>query len=230
VPIGPKRPGESAIYRNPESVSGLLKLPADIQNMQNLWLRSVRQFGKNKCLEDLTYEQVDEMTKYLGSWLADNGFKVVYIHSVNRVEWALMDIACLKYGIPTVALYDTLGKEALDYTLKLTGGKCTAESKNGVTALMKARPDALKGITHMILFDEIDAVLTKDVASYGIKLFQIRDIINRKIVRPYPKISPDVPFSYCFTSGTTGQPKGVITTHLNMVSQLFSVQGMLAAG
>lgn len=94
--------------------------------MQELWLRAARLYGKNKCLEDLTYEQVDDMTKYLGSWLVDNGFKLVYIHSVNRVEWTLVDIACLKYGIVTVALYDTLGKEALDHTLNLTGGKCTA--------------------------------------------------------------------------------------------------------
>lgn len=34
-------------------------------------------------------------------------------------------------------------------------------------------------------------------------------------------------FSYCFTSGTTGMPKGVIMTNRNFISQIHAVKGKL---
>ena len=36
----------------------------------------------------------------------------------------------------------------------------------------------------------------------------------------------DTPISYSFTSGTTGIPKGVVTTHRMGISQAISVQGV----
>jgi long-chain acyl-CoA synthetase len=74
----------------------------------------------------------------------------------------------------------------------------------------------------MILFDELDPPLLKEVASKGIKMFPIKDVIDRKITRPLPSLKLDDHFSYCFTSGTTGLPKGVIMTHRNFVSQFYS--------
>ena len=53
--------------------------------MQDVWTASVQKYSKNKCLEDYSYADVDAMTRFLGSWLIDNKFKVLYIHSVNRV-------------------------------------------------------------------------------------------------------------------------------------------------
>ena len=45
----------------------------------------VTKYSKNKCLEDYTYAEVDQMTTAIGSWLVKNGNKVFYIHSKNRV-------------------------------------------------------------------------------------------------------------------------------------------------
>lgn len=56
----------------------------------------------------------------------------------------LMDIACMKYGIVSVPLYDSLGREALEYTMSLTEGKVIAESKASVQTLLKADPKNLK--------------------------------------------------------------------------------------
>lgn len=60
------------------------------------------------------------MASSIGSWLVSNNYDLIYIHSRNRVEWTVIDIACWKYGIISVPLYDTLGKEALEHTFKLT--------------------------------------------------------------------------------------------------------------
>lgn len=77
----------------------------------------------------------------------------------------------------------------------------------------------------MIMFDEIDQQLTKEIASHGIKIFPLKEIMARKLTRPYPLVLPDDPFSYCFTSGTTGMPKGVITTQGNLAIEVQSLWG-----
>jgi len=81
--------------------------------MQDIWRGTIEKNFKCKCLEDYTYRDVDEMSRYVGSWLFDNHFKLLYIHSINRWEWTMIDIACIRYGVVSVPLYDSLGCEAL---------------------------------------------------------------------------------------------------------------------
>ena len=47
----------------------------------------------------------------------DGEFKFVSIYSKNREEWILSDFASMLTGITTVTLYDTLGKESIDYII-----------------------------------------------------------------------------------------------------------------
>jgi long-subunit acyl-CoA synthetase (AMP-forming) len=108
VAISPKKPGETPIYRHPKAVKALWK--PKILTMQGVWEESVKKFSGRKCLNELTYVEVDQKASRLGSWMVENNHKLIYIHSRNRVEWVLADIACWKYGIINVPLYDTLGK------------------------------------------------------------------------------------------------------------------------
>jgi long-chain acyl-CoA synthetase len=194
------------------------KIPEGVSSMGDVWRNTVKQNSKHKCLENFTYEQVDQMTTFVGSWLVDGGFKLIYIHSINRVEWMLIDIACLKFGIVSVTLYDTLGKEGLEHTISLTGGTIMASSKAAVVSFFKANPPSIKNITHLLVFDELDPPLLKEVASRNIKIFSLKEVIDKKVIRPLPFLNLDHHFSYFFTSGTTGLPKGVIITHRNFVS------------
>ena len=86
---------------------------------------------------------MDKLATSVGSWMASKGFDLVYIHSRNRVEWTIIDIACWKYGVINVPLYDTLGKVALEHTLKLTEGKLIFSSKESVESLIKIKPTTL---------------------------------------------------------------------------------------
>lgn len=78
--------------------------------MQKLWIQSVKENGKKLCLENQTYNEIDQIASSIGSWLSQRNYQIVYIHSRNRVEWSIIDIACWKYGLVSVPLYDTLGK------------------------------------------------------------------------------------------------------------------------
>jgi long-chain acyl-CoA synthetase len=44
-------------------------------------------------------------------------FRFIALYSKNRVEWGISDFACAVSAITSVCLYDTLGKESIDYIL-----------------------------------------------------------------------------------------------------------------
>jgi len=45
---------------------------------------------------------------------------MVAIYGKNCEEWLMTDMACCFYGLTSVAIYDTLGEEAMRYILQQT--------------------------------------------------------------------------------------------------------------
>ena len=48
---------------------------------------------------------------------------MVGIHSKNRLEWVLLDVASCLYGFTIIPLYDTLGPENISLNLINSGVK-----------------------------------------------------------------------------------------------------------
>jgi len=44
-------------------------------------------------------------------------FRFLGLYSKNREEWVTTDIACMLNAVTSVPLYDTLGKESMEYIL-----------------------------------------------------------------------------------------------------------------
>lgn len=47
----------------------------------------------------------------------DGTFSCIGLYSKNREEWIITDLGSVLTGITVVTLYDTLGKESIDYIL-----------------------------------------------------------------------------------------------------------------
>jgi hypothetical protein len=45
VPIGPKKKGETAIYRHPDQKDGLKKIPSELKSLIDLWDQSLKKYG-----------------------------------------------------------------------------------------------------------------------------------------------------------------------------------------
>ncbi len=73
------------------------------------------------------------------------------IFSKNRIEWALIDFACLLYNIPTIPLYDTLGDENITYVFEHTQMETVFVNDSSLKSLIKCK-DLVK-VKNIVCFD-----------------------------------------------------------------------------
>jgi long-chain acyl-CoA synthetase len=71
------------------------------------------------------------------------------------------------------------------------------------------------------LFDDISQDVLQSLTDKGLTIIQFKDFIQKgeQNLLPIPvDVLPSTPFTLCFTSGTTGDPKGAVQTHGNLVA------------
>ncbi|NXL72111.1 ACSL5 ligase, partial [Leptocoma aspasia] len=175
----------------------------------------------------LTYKQVSDRTKYLGSGLLQKGCQpsssqFIGIFAQNRPEWVISEYACYTYSMVAVPLYDTLGPEAIVYIVNkadISVVICDTPAKAEV--LLKNCED--KKTPHLkiiVLMDLFDKELKDRGAKVGIEILSLQEVeeLGRNNIREPVPPKPEDLSVVCFTSGTTGNPKGAMLTHQNVVS------------
>ncbi|KAF2716429.1 acetyl-CoA synthetase-like protein [Polychaeton citri CBS 116435] len=148
----------------------------------------------------------------------------------NRPEWQIVDLACMSQSLYTVSLYDTLGPDTTEYIINHAGLTTVCTSLNHIPTLLKLahRTPSLKMI---ISLDPLEngtelqghsknSLLNALASEKGIKIHYIRDVeaLGEATPRPYHTPRPDDIVTINYTSGTTGDPKGVILTHASAVA------------
>ncbi|KAH3683954.1 hypothetical protein WICPIJ_005087 [Wickerhamomyces pijperi] len=146
---------------------------------------------------------------------------VVSILAPNRMEWILIDLATRDYSLPTTALYPTLGYNSSKYILELTESPIIFVAKNNINQILKLKQDgSLKDLLFVVCLDEFskaDHGLFEGFNKLGVELIDFRAVekIGERNLLPsdFNPPTPDTTYTISFTSGTTGNPKGVVLTH-----------------
>ena len=161
----------------------------------------------------------------------DIDFRLIGIFAKNCTEWVITDNACQMDSITTVTLYSTLGEEAFDHICKESLIKTICVSPDLVDMLIKCKTKFnIDTLQHALLFDMTTNVSEKDISeieaklkAVGIEMIRFTSMIkddNGVNENELTISQPDTVMTICYTSGTTGLPKGVMIIQRNMIAML----------
>ncbi|XP_030646141.1 long-chain-fatty-acid--CoA ligase 6 isoform X2 [Chanos chanos] len=146
---------------------------------------------------------------------------------ISYTEWVIAELACYTYSMAVVPLYDTLGVEAMIHILKLAEISlviCDKEEK-AESLLTKKEKGVTPTLSCLVLFNPCSAALVERGRNCGVEILQLSEIMDlgRQNLKPPVPPQPQDLAVVCFTSGTTGKPKGAMITHGNIASNTSSV-------
>lgn len=189
-----------------------------------------------------TYERVLERSTNFGKGLVElleaRGLggrqRPVGLWCANRPEWQFVDLGSMSQSLYSISLYETLGPTATEYLINHAEMSVVCASLEHIPALMLVAPrcPSLKLIISLDpLTDETEApgtsrkeLLNSLAAEKGLEVHDFRDVekageaSSRSLNRP----GLDDIITVNYTSGTTGNPKGVLIRHSNAVAATFT--------
>ncbi|XP_067858332.1 long-chain-fatty-acid--CoA ligase 5 [Heptranchias perlo] len=175
----------------------------------------------------LSYKQVSDRAEYLGSGLLHRGSnpspdQYIGVFAQNRPEWIISELACYTYSMSVVPLYDTLGAEAIVYIInKAEISTVICDKPNKANILLENCEKGLTSIlSTIILMDPFDDALKERGTKCKVEVLslkEVEDLGRENLRKPIPPKPEDMSI-VCFTSGTTGDPKGAMLTHGNVVA------------
>ncbi|RKP38348.1 hypothetical protein BJ085DRAFT_22103 [Dimargaris cristalligena] len=234
----PEIPGEGKPRRYAKlGNKPLIGAPEGINSLYDNFVRGVKLGGDDPFLgirkmtngqagayEWLSYNQVYTRVKNFGAGLIHLGLKPqdsLGLYSVNRIEWTIGEQAAYMHNFVTVPLYDTLGEEAVEFIVDQTNVQIVCLTKDKALGLLNMR-DQVPKITHLLVMDSIDDALITLAEEKNVKLYLCSEVEKLGAEHPAEPTEPstlDSVATICYTSGTTGLPKGVVLTHLNILSE-----------
>uniref|UniRef100_A0AAR2L960 Long-chain-fatty-acid--CoA ligase n=1 Tax=Pygocentrus nattereri TaxID=42514 RepID=A0AAR2L960_PYGNA len=215
-------------------------LHEDAKTLYEVFQRGLHISGNGPCLgyrkagkpyQWLKYKQVSDRAEYLGSGLLHRGLKpspdtFIGIFAQNRPEWIISELACYTYSMVAVPLYDTLGPEALVFIINranISTVLCDKQIK-AETLLTNCEKSLTPVLKTVIIMDPFDAALAERASKCGVEVLSLKDVEalgKDNLRKPVPPKPEDLSI-VCFTSGTTGDPKGAMLTHENVIADAAS--------
>jgi len=204
------------------------KIPAFKESLPIQTISEMIEFTVNKNAENiafltprdgdlyqLTYYQVLDRIKKLARHLRDLGIGKgdhVAIVGENRPEWGISFFAVSWIGAVAIPLDARASLSDYKFIMDFSSTKALILSGSFYKGI-KSISEELKSLKHLILMDQMDDITNK--YSMG---------IEKK------DIGPDDLLEILFTSGTTGDPKGVMLSHGNIMSNVSDISKVIEYG
>jgi long-chain acyl-CoA synthetase len=136
----------------------------------------------------------------------------------NRPEWVIADLAIMSAGAITVPAYVTNTVDDHRHIFATSGARAVIVSKAPLSARVLAAANQIDSVGTVIAIEPaagqasaVDLVTWDEVLERG---GEESDHISEQVAR----LAPDDVACLMFTSGTGGMPKGVMTTHRNILA------------
>ncbi len=194
--------------------------------------------------QPISYSELYSEVNSLAAALSKHGIKrgdLVGLISDNRREWLASDLAILSIGAADVPR----GRDAMPYEVKFIlsiteASFCFVENAVQLRKILNLS-ESLPKLKHLVVMDRdftkkqrdeakeathFDIVLYEEMIEEGRMLLNDR-AVAKNLEEEREKGKADEIATIIFTSGTTGDPKGVMLTHENFAYQLDVVPKMI---
>ncbi|MGE5191099.1 MAG: AMP-binding protein, partial [Deltaproteobacteria bacterium] len=202
------------------------------QNLATLHRDTCRHFGPNCALrykrlgryQDLTWTEYRRQADGVAAGLVELGIPSgdrVAIFSENRYEWLVADYAILSAGAVNVPLHAPLTAPQAAYQLGHSEARGIFVSSQSQADKVAAIVDMLPQLEFIVSFDPIvPPARLRHLSMEGLKHRGWRRGAAglEEILRREAAIIGENLATIMYTSGTTGNPKGVMLTHGNLLS------------
>ncbi|MBP8793477.1 MAG: long-chain fatty acid--CoA ligase [Lutibacter sp.] len=144
------------------------------------------------------------------------GDKIGLISSNNRTEWNLMDFGINQIGAINIPIYPTISKEEYEYIFNHAEISYCFLSDNELFEKANAIKPNVPTLKDIYIFET-----SKNCKNWDEILKLGEDTSNQNEVEDIKNsINPSDLATIIYTSGTTGKPKGVMLSHLNIVTNV----------
>ncbi|KAK3195595.1 hypothetical protein Dsin_026905 [Dipteronia sinensis] len=243
-PATEKRPSAGPVYRWINAKDGLLELPPGLESPWKFFsdtatrIPSKQVLGRRKVSDGkvgpyiwITYQEAYDAAIRLGSAIRALGVNPgghCGIYGSNCPEWVLAMEACNSQSITYVPLYDTLGPNAVEFIINHAEVSIAFVQENKIPAILSCLPRCSSYLKTIVSFSNISSTQKKEAEELGVSCFSWKEFLDLGSLNCElpPKQKTDI-CTIMYTSGTTGEPKGVILTNEAMMAEVLCIDRLL---
>lgn len=174
-----------------------------------------------------TWKNYQQKVACISSFLIKQGAKnqdKIAILSATRYQWGICDFAILSLGGVTIPIYASNTAEDIEYVLNNSGAKTLIIDSQENYEKWKAVESKVKSVTTVLCMDHVIDTEAKNLFLWNdaMKIGYTDDVIE-KMRTNISRIKMEDVATIVYTSGTTGKPKGVVLSHLQIISEVKDV-------
>ncbi|XP_011093712.1 long chain acyl-CoA synthetase 4 isoform X2 [Sesamum indicum] len=235
------KPSVGPVYRNVLVKDGFRPLPQGLESCWDSFCQSLKKYSNNWMLGEremvegnaggyvwLTYKEVHDLVLQVGASIRSCGVMQggrCGIYGANCSRWVISMQACNAHGLCCVPLYDTLGAGAVEYII------CHAEisiafiEETKISEVLKTFPSTENYLKTIVSFGEVTPEQKQVAGNFGSQIYSWNEFlllgVNKQFDIPIKKKTDICTIMY--TSGTTGDPKGVMISNESILSIISGV-------
>ncbi|KAM7525868.1 hypothetical protein LguiA_015770 [Lonicera macranthoides] len=239
------KPSMGPVYRSLFAKDGF---PPPIEGLDSCWdifRLSVEKYPNNPMLGRrefvdgkpgkyvwLTYKEAYDTVIKIGNSIRSCGVQEggqCGIYGANCSEWIMSMEACNAHGLHCVPLYDTLGAGAVEFIICHAEVTIVFVEEKKLPEVLKTFPSTTKCLKTIVSFGKVAQEQKEVVEKFGLAIYSWEEFLskgnNEHFDLPVKKKSDICTIMY--TSGTTGDPKGVMISNNSIVTLIAGVKRLL---
>ena len=179
----------------------------------------------------LSYEQLRYRVQCFGSGLLASGIdpdknKHIGVIGINCIDWVVAQLGASFNRIVVVPMYDTLGDEAVRHILQQTECELVVAHPQKVAKVQKFLSSGAHNVRIVVkMCEQPTAKEEAECKNLDVQLMSVSDMekLGKSNLKEFSPPKGEDLYTICYTSGTTGIPKGAMISHENMAYTMAGV-------